>query len=154
MNLIQKIKSYFIKYDFCTRENFNWDRYDLKFSMLNEEILLDIGSFIKHNLGSSDQIGNERHRLKEDRSIQCKSLDQLLPLLKDIINSDYKETYDESIRYNWEFRYFVSEHLQCENTICISNGLKSKNGTSGNCIYPLATIRKYDNSYFCWNHLL
>ncbi|HEY0092232.1 MAG TPA: hypothetical protein VGB43_07080 [Flavobacterium sp.] len=153
MNLIQKIKSYFIKYDFCTWQDFHWDKYELKFDSLNEEILLDIGSFIKHNLNSSDQIGNERHRLKEDKSIQCASLDQLLPLIKDIITKDYKVTFNESIRYNWDFRYFVSEHLQCENTICISNGLKSKSGSTGNCIYPLATIRKHNNTYFCWNHL-
>jgi len=153
MNLIQKIKSYFIKYDFCARQDFHWDAYEVKFRTLNEEVLLDIGNFIKKNLNASDQIGNERHRLKEDRSIECSSLDQLLPLIKEIINTDYDITLNESIQHNWDFRYFVSEHLLCENTICISNGLKSRNGTPGNCIYPLATIRKYNNTYFCWNHL-
>jgi len=153
MNLIQKIKSYFIKNQFYAWKDFQWEKYDLKFTNLNEEILVEIGSFIKNNLNDSEEIGNLRHRLKENRGIECKNLDELLPLIRQIITTDYKQTFHESIQHNWEFQYFVSEHTLCANTICISNGLKSKSGTTGNCIYPLASIRKHNNAYFCWNHL-
>ncbi|HEX9980988.1 MAG TPA: hypothetical protein VGB50_10545 [Flavobacterium sp.] len=153
MNLIQKIKSYFVKNEFGSWRNFNSDGYDLKFKSIDDETLLDIGSYIKKNLEESEQIGNKRHRLKENFSIECPSLDELLPLLKEIIRNDYQETFVESLAYNWDFRYFVGEHSMCRNTICISNVLSGANGNSGNCIYPLASIRKYNNKYYCWNHL-
>ncbi len=153
MSLIRKIKSYFIKYEFNTWKDFSTDQYDLKFGKLNDEILLDIGSYIKNNLRESKQVGNKRHRLKEDNAISCRSLDELLPEIRTIINKDYRETAAESVLYNWDFQYFLSEHAMCENTICISNALKANNTPSGNCIYPLASVRKVNDVYYCWNHL-
>ncbi|HEX8269045.1 MAG TPA: hypothetical protein VF581_04060 [Flavobacterium sp.] len=153
MNLIRKIKSYFVKHEWHSWKDFHWDNYDLKFKSLDEETLLDIGNYIKHNLKESQQIGNNRHRLRENSGIECKSLNELLPLLKEIIIADYSETASESLVYNWDFRYFISPHILCENTICISNGLRAKDGSTGNCIYPVASVRKFDDRYFCWNHL-
>ena len=152
MKLNQKIKSYFIKYQFNSWKNFHWDDYDLKFRLLDEEILVDIGSYIRNNLSASETIGNQRHRLKEHLGIKCSSLDDLMPLIRDIIIVDYSETSIESIQHNWDFQYFVSKHSLCVDTICISNGLMSRQD-SGRCIYPLASVRKHDDSYFCWDHL-
>jgi hypothetical protein len=153
MTLIQKIKSYFKKYEFYSWKEFSWDDYNLKFRDLTDEMLLDIGSYIKHNLPESSQIGNDRHRLHEQKGIECKSLDELLPLIREIIAADFNQTSRESVENNWEFQYFLSQHKICKNTICISNGLRAKDGINGNCIYPLASVRKHKNSYFCWNHL-
>lgn len=153
MNLIQKIKSYFIKYEFYSWKDFNRDEFDLRFTLLNDEMLLDIGSYFKNNLAESKQIGNKRHRLKDELANCCASLDELLPLIKNIVDADYKETLAESIEYKWDFEYFVGAHKRCENTICISNSLTSLTGPNGTCVYPLATIRKYNGNYYCWNHL-
>ena len=153
MSLIRKIKSYFIKYEFSSWKDFDRNNYDLKFSMMDDEILLDIGSYIKNNLKESRQIGNKRHRLKDTSAIECRSLDELLPVIRDIIKKDYRETSVESILHKWDFQYFLSEHSQCENTICISNALTATASQNGNCVYPLASVRKYNNSYYCWNHL-
>jgi len=153
MKLIRKIKSYFIKHELHAWRDFCADKFDLKFRKLDEEVLLEIGHYIKSNLRESKQVGNKRHRLKEEAAIACPSLDQLLPVIRNIINTDYRETSAESVLYNWDFQYFLQEHKQCENTICISNALRANNTPSGNCIYPLATIRKVNNVYYCWNHL-
>lgn len=152
MNLIQKIKSYFIKYEFYSWKDFNRDDFDLKFTALDEEMLVDIGSYLRNNLAESKQIGNKRHRLNDELAVRCDSLDELLPLIKDIIHFDYNETLLESIEHKWDFQYFVGAHKRVENTLRISNSLTSLNGPNGTCVYPLATIRKYNGSYYCWNH--
>ncbi|HEX8561902.1 MAG TPA: hypothetical protein VF676_02875 [Flavobacterium sp.] len=152
MTLIQKIKTYFIRNEFCSWKNFHWDDYEFTFQILTEESLLDIGLYVKENLEPSKQIGNKRHRLLENKSVKCESLDELLPVLRDIIRNDYSETVVESVKYKWDFRYFVARHERCENTIRICNGLRTTEGSQGNCIYPLATIRKYNGNYYCWNH--
>ncbi len=154
MSLIRKIKSYFIsRNEFNSWKDFTTDDYDLKFRKLDEEILLDIGSYIKNNLRESKQVGNKRHRLKETSAISCDSLDELLPQIKHILAKDFRETSTESVLYNWDFEYFLSEHSMCENTICISNALKANNTPSGRCVYPLASVRKVNNVYYCWDHL-
>lgn len=153
MTLIQKIKSYFIKRRFHLWNDFHWDGHDLKFHSVNNETLLDIGSYIKNNLEESTEIGNKRHRLIEAKGIKCATLNELLPLLREIITADFKQTSIESMFHDWEFEYFVGRHALCENTICISNGLRDRDGQGGHCVYPLATVRKHDNHYFCWNHV-
>ena len=152
MTLIQKIKTFFIKNDFGSWKDFRWDQFDFQFQKLNDETLLDIGNHVKFNLKPSRQIGNKRHRLPETAAIKCTNLDALLPLIKQVITEDYRETLAESLTYNWEFNYFLCEHPRCENTIRICNGLRSKDETPGNCIYPLITIRKFNGHYYCWNH--
>ncbi|RZJ34431.1 MAG: hypothetical protein EOO51_09490 [Flavobacterium sp.] len=153
MHLIKKIKSYFLKYEFSSWKDFQWDNYEISFREINDDVLLEIGIFLKKNLNESAQLSNKRHRLKEESALECSTLDELLPLLQEIIASDFSETYRESLQYNWEFKYFVSEHANCKNTICISNGLRST-AKMGNCIYPLASIRKHQGNYYCWNHLV
>lgn len=152
MKLIQKIKTFFIKNDFGSWKNFRWDRYEIVFNQVNDDILLDIGSYIRANLNQSRQIGNKRHRLAENASTRCADLDSLLPIVSDIIKNDYAETVVESQTYNWDFSYFVAKHERCENTIRICNVLRSKDENPGNCIYPLITIRKFNGHYYCWNH--
>ena len=153
MDRIQKIKAYFTKYDFYTWKDFDWNDYDLRSKTVNDSFLLDIGLYVRDNLKEVEEIGNKRHRLKEEDTICCNSLDDLIPLLRVIIQQDYKQTAADSIKYNWDFQYFVSEHSKCENTICVFNGLREKEKPSGNCVYPIASIRKYRNKYYCWNHL-
>ena len=153
MNRIQKIKSYFIKHEFYSWKGFDWNNFDLKFKVLDDEMLLDIGNYVKSNLGESSQIANNRHRLKENLAVSCESLDELLPFIEKIVTMDYEHTLPESIEHHWDFQYFINEHQLCENTLCISNVLKANNGSDGNCVYPLISIRKYNNIYYCWNHL-
>ena len=152
MTLIQKIKTYFIRNEFVSWKHFDLDTYDLKFGKLDTEILLDIGIYIKRNLENAKQIGNKKHRLDESSSTKYESLDGLLPVIEKILHSDFMETSAESIQYKWEFQYFVSPHERCENTIRICNSLRTTEGANGNCIYPLATIRKFNDHYYCWNH--
>ncbi len=152
MTLIQKIKTFFVKNDFGSWKNFRCDRYEIVFRKLDNEVLLDIGNYIKKNLKPSRQIGNKRHRLPEHASTRCGDLDSLLPIIREVIINDYYETLVESQTYNWDFTYFVAEHERCENTIRICNMLRSKDEKPGNCIYPLITIRKINGQYYCWNH--
>ena len=151
MTLIRKLKTYFINNDFYSWRHFQSNQYELKFDRLTDEILLDMGVYIKSTLESSDEIGNVRHRLHEKTGRKCADLDQLLPFLQKIIDGDYQETCAESQAYNWEFTYFVARHERCENTIQIRNGLRTRD-SKGNCIYQLATVRKFDGNYYCWNH--
>jgi hypothetical protein len=153
MNLIQKIKSYFLNYEFYSWKDFSWDDYELNFISVNDETLVDIGHYLIHNLDESSRIGNRRYRLSEDAASEFRSLDELLQHIREIIARDYRETSVESRNHDWDFRYFVNHHPLCGNTICISNGLRSRSGNTGNCIYALISIRKYNNRYYCWNHL-
>ena len=153
MDRIQKIKAYFTKYDFYTWKDFDWNNYDLRSKTPNESFLLDIGLYVRDNLTSSEAIGNKRHRLKAEVAIACNSLDDLIPLIDEIIRQDYKQTSVDSVKHNWDFQYFVTEHNKCENTICIFNGLREKEKPSRNCVYPIISIRKHQNKYYCWNHL-
>ena len=152
MHLIQKIKSYFLRYEFSSWKDFRWDDYEISFCEVNDDLLLEIGSYLKNNLQETAQLSNKRHRLREESATKCDTLDELLPLLQEIVAADFAETILESREYNWEFRYFVNEHAKCKNTICISNGLHSTQ-KMGNCIYPIASIRRYKGKYYCWNHL-
>ena len=153
MNRIQKIKAYFTKYDIYTWKEFDWNDYDLKSKTPDNAFLLDVGIYIRNTLTASEEIGNKRHRLKESAAISCNSLDDLIPFLKEIVLKDYRQTIVESNIHNWDFHYFVSEHQKCANTICLFNALKERNKFARNCVYPIASVRKYQNNYFCWTHL-
>ncbi|HMI06255.1 MAG TPA: hypothetical protein VK528_01815 [Flavobacterium sp.] len=153
MNLIHKIKSYFIRHDFHLWKDFDYDGYELKFIELDEETLLEIGHFIKKNLNESAKAYDDRFRLKESTVTICESLDELLPLIREAIRADFKETTIQSLEHNWQFQYFVNDHNSSKNTICVSNGLTSIDGSAKNCIYTVASIRKYKNKYYYWNSL-
>ncbi|MBF0694215.1 MAG: hypothetical protein IR153_04060 [Flavobacterium sp.] len=150
MHLIKKIKSYFKKYEWHSWKDFDSSEYDIKFTKLDSEITLDIVKFIQQNLTESDEIGNKRRRLHQDKSIKCDSLDEVMSIVTRIIEADHIETSAESKLYNWQFQYVVGEHQSCSQTICISNVLTSK---TGNCIYAIASIRKHHSGIYLWNHL-
>ena len=150
MHLIKKIKSYFTKYDWHSWKDYDSDKYPVKFREMSDETILDIVSYINRSLQEAPEVGNSRHRLKEDKAISCKNIDQLMLLIRSIIETDFAETVAESQLYSWDFQYVVGEHQACPDTICISNVLTSK---SGNCIYALASIRKSDVLFHLWNHL-
>lgn len=150
MTLIHKIKSYFVKHEFHLWKDFSYGKYALRFGEPSEDILLEIGSFIKDNLVESAQAYDEKFRLKEKTAIMCDSLDELLPLIRKAITADYPETLAQSREYNWQFQYFLNNHHSSKDTICVSNGLTSNEQLSKNCIYTLASIRKFEGKYYCW----
>ncbi len=153
MNRIQKMKAYFSKYDFYAWKDLDLTDSDLKSDLPDDVFLLDVGIFIKNTLTSANEIGNKRHRLKEEHAIACASLDELIPFLTDILKQDYTQTAIDSVDNNWDFQYFVRKHRKCENTICLYILLKEIGKMHANCIYPIVSVRKYLDTYYCWNHL-
>lgn len=153
MNLISKIKSYFVRHSLHAWKDFSPGDYEVTFHTPGDDALVDVAGFIVRHLRETGQIGNKRHRLREEVAVPCASLDELMLLVQQILERDFHQTTAESLLYDWEFRYFLAEHTQCADTICLSNALVSRKNPAGHCIYPLATIQKSAGVYYCWNHL-
>jgi hypothetical protein len=152
MNLIFKIKSYFLKHDFHLWKDFSVDRYPLHFHYLTNEALLDLGNFLKYHLNDTPDPFDTKFRLRQKNATVCDSLDDLLPLISKAVTFDYSQTLEQSKAHHWDFCYFINEHSASANTVCISNGLTSNEGLLKNCIYTIVSVRKSKGKYYFWNN--
>ncbi len=152
MRLIQKIKSYYIRHEFYLWQDFNPSRGGLSFIEADDEVLMDIGRFIKQEIIPAKEAACDRHRLLLGTALTMDSIDEVLLLIRSIINADLEETKIESGLYNWDFYYQCDLHPKCDNTITISTVLKS-NDKKGYCVYNVASVRLSNEVYYCWSHL-
>ncbi|NMH27114.1 hypothetical protein [Flavobacterium silvaticum] len=152
MKLPQKIKSYFARYGFHSWKEMDWNEKQSAFTYPEEENLLEIGSLLRQ-LDNAETPDNPKLRMNRKSARIFDSLDDLIPWLRAVILEDLKETSLESDEHGWDFRYFTQKHNSCQDTICICNGLNSKIETGQNCIYAMASIRKFEGKYYGWSNV-
>lgn len=150
MNLISKIKSYFVNNKLHAWTDFELDSSGISFRRPDSEAMLEVTSFINSNLHDTSSLGNLRYRLKPEAANMFTSLNDLMCSLNDILQRDLEATSAESMVYNWSFSYFLAPHPQCSGMLSLSTVL-SRNGDK--CVYTLATMQKFNQHYYCWNRL-
>lgn len=150
--MLQRIRSFFTKVKYYSHENFNINDYELVFSELNDEILMDISVFIKDHLVDSKNISDRKNGLKKTSSLKFDNIDSLIKKLLTIVESDYNETLKDSEEFNWKFKYFIDKSIFNDNTIAIFNVLSDKNGEIGDLIYKVAALRKSKGIYYLWEN--
>lgn len=153
MNIFKKIKNYFSKDKFYALDDFEFKNPSLKFKILDDEILLDFTNYIDVNLNLSHNISDPKNNLKVNSSIRCDNINQLIKLIRQAIEFDYKESIEESKTANWDFEYFLNSSFLNLETLCIYNRLFDKEKVTGDMIYPIVSIRKIDSLFYYWSHL-
>ena len=146
MNIIEKIKEFFRKKEYIEIKDFDLKKFDVRFKEIDEEKLIDISSYIKSHLKNSNNL-KVREALNVNESQEFKKFNNLILKIDQIIKDDFKETFTQSEKMNWEFYYFLENK---NGNIFINNSLTKRDQTIGNVIYSLAIIRKFNNSYFLW----
>jgi hypothetical protein len=146
MNIIEKIKEFFRKKEYIEIKDFDLKKFDVRFKEIDEEKLIDISSYIRKHLNNSNNLKVEES-LNENESQEFKKFDNLILKIDQIIKDDFKDTFTQSEKMNWEFCYFLENK---NGNIFINNSLTKGDQTIGNVIYSLAIIRKFNNSYFLW----
>src|SRR5690606_24120284 len=150
MNLFKKIRDHFSK-DWIETPDFSWNNYEIQFELLEDEHLVEIASMCRMKL-TNEEVYNNKNDLKVAESIICKSLDSLMPVVKQIWETDYFDTQKESSEKGWVFRYYADFDKRT-NRISINNVLTAADGSIGNVIYSLIVIKKIKNQYYCWDLL-
>ena len=154
MKIFEKILEFFRKKEFYSIDDFQIENYEIRFKELNEQILFDIKNYVKKNIQESKSIEDSKNKLFKGHAKLCNSLDELLSLIKNAVEQDYRETVIENIKNNWDFQYYLSEHLLNNKTICLHNSLSSSiDNKLGRCIYAIFSIRKFKGNYYFWLHL-
>jgi|GEM_PF-6559373 len=154
MKIFEKIAEFFRKKEFYSLDDFQIENYEIRFKELNDQILLNIGNYIKKNIQESKSIEDSKDKLFKRHAKCCNSLDELLPLIKSAVEQDYKDTVVESLENNWDFQYYLNEYFLNDKTICIHNVLSSSiDEKIGSCIYPILSIKKFNGEYYFWLHL-
>ncbi|MBC7846176.1 MAG: hypothetical protein H7Y10_06765 [Flavobacterium sp.] len=115
------------------------------FKKLGNENILDITKFVAENITEVKNISDRKNRLKEEKSIECISLDSLVLEIKKTIDLD-KVT--SSQKYN-DFTYFIDLSIKNRETLWVCNAIKSN--PSESIVYPIMFIRKWNGKYYCWN---
>ncbi len=146
LDIFRKKEYYNIDYD-------SLNNYFVEFTELQEENLLKIQSIIE-DFQEAEKLNDEKASLCESSSNIHSKIDELMIEIKKIIHEDYRETYFESSKENWNFNYFLTNSSMIyDDVLLISNRIQDKDEQLGDMIYPILAIKKYMKKFYLWNLL-
>lgn len=154
MGFLNWFKEVFRKKEYYQAEYEVLNNFGIEFTGFSEDIEQRLKKVILE-FKDEKQVNDPDSNLYTDSSKKFESLDDLYDELKNITLQDYKETYFEARKENWDFNYFVTDSGKIYNdTLFISNKLSYPNDDSlGDVMYPVLAIKKCKGTFYIWNLL-
>ncbi len=154
MGFLNWFKEVFRKKEYYQAEYEVLNNFGIEFTGFSEDIEQKLKKVILE-FKDAKQVNDPDTNLYVDSSKKFESLDDLYGELKNITLQDYRETYFEAQKENWDFNYFVTDSGKIYNdTLFISNKLSYLNDNSlGDVMYPVLAIKKCEGVFYIWNLL-
>lgn len=154
MNFLKWFKEVFRKKEYYQAEYEVLNNFGIEFTGFSEDIEQKLKKVISE-FKDAKQMNDSDSNLYVDSSKKFDSLDDLYDELRNITLQDYRETYFEAEKENWDFNYFVTDsHQIYSDTLFISNKLSYPNDSSlGDVMYPVLAIKKCEGIFYLWNLL-
>lgn len=146
IDIFRKKEYYVIDYDLL-------NNYSIEFKEIQEEDLKRIQSIIL-KFQEAEQIDDSKANLYKDKAHIYLDIKELIREIKRTVHQDYRKTYFEAAKENWDFNYFLtSSDMIYNDVLLISNRLQDKSGEIGEIMYPVLAIKKHSQKYYLWNLL-
>ena len=153
MKIIERFLELFRKKEFYELDNESLKyEFSIFFKEVSNEDLLRIKEVVK-SFKVAKQIEDNKAELYIDDSVIYDDLDNLILRIREIIKSDYRDTYFKSIKNGWNFEYYLNSFGSLyKDVLFISNSMTYPNNENyGNVIYHLLAIKKKSNKYYLWD---
>lgn len=130
------------------------NNYSIAFKEISNDDLIKIRNVIL-NFPEAEVLNDKKSKLFETDALSFSEIENLMIIIKDTISKDYKQTYFEALKHNWNFNYFVSNSFKIyDNVFLINNRLSyPKYMEKGTVMYSLLAIKKFKGKYYFWDLL-
>lgn len=126
--------------------------HSITFKEIGDDDLIKIRDVIL-NFSEAKSIDDKKSKLFETGALSFSNIENLMLTIKDTIIKDYRQTYFEALKENWDFNYFLSDSANIYNDVLLINNRLSypEHFEKGVVMYSVLAIKKFKGKYYFWD---